>query len=55
MVDTAETVTMFTYSASMKSANLMDEYSVLKPPTRSPSDSGMSKGARLVSPTIVMM
>ena len=52
---TAETVTMLTYSASMNSANLIDEYSVLKPPTRSPSDSGMSNGARLVSPTIVMM
>ncbi len=55
VVETAETVTMFTYSASMNIANLIDEYSVLKPPTRSPSDSGMSKGARLVSPTIVMM
>lgn len=55
MVATAETVTMFTYSASMNIANLIDEYSVLKPPTRSPSDSGMSKGARLVSPTIVTM
>ena len=55
MTDTAETVTMLTYSASMNSANLIDEYSVLKPPTRSPSDSGMSKGARLVSPTIVTM
>ena len=27
---------------------------MLKPPTRSPSDSGMSNGARLVSPTIVI-
>ncbi len=53
VTETAETVTMLTYSASMNSANLMDEYSVLKPPTRSPSDSGMSKGARFVSPTIV--
>ena len=55
VTDTAETVTMLTYSASMNIANLIDEYSVLKPPTRSPSDSGMSKGARLVSPTIVTM
>ncbi len=52
---TAETVTMLTYSASMNIANLMEEYSVLKPPTRSPSDSGRSNGARLVSPTIATM
>ncbi len=52
---TAETVTMLMYSASMNIANLMDEYSVLKPPTRSPSDSGMSNGARLVSPTMATM
>ena len=50
----AETVTMLTYSASMNIANLIDEYSVWKPPTSSPSASGMSNGARLVSPTIVM-
>ena len=55
MVATAETVTMLTYSASMNSANLIELYSVLKPPTSSPSDSGRSKGARLVSPTIVQM
>ncbi len=53
VTETAETVTMLTYSASMNIANLIEEYSVLKPPTRSPSDSGMSNGARLVSPTIV--
>ena len=33
-------------------ANFSDEYSVWKPPTSSPSASGRSKGARLVSPTI---
>ena len=48
----AETVAMFTYSASMNMANFSDEYSVWKPPTSSPSASGRSKGARLVSPTI---
>ncbi len=51
---TAETVTMFTYSASMNIANFSEEYSVLKPPTSSPSASGRSNGARLVSPTIEM-
>ncbi|CAM5264011.1 hypothetical protein SCYAM73S_00192 [Streptomyces cyaneofuscatus] len=50
-----DTVTMWMYSASMNIANLMELYSVLKPPTRSPSDSGMSNGARLASPTIVTM
>ena len=48
----AETVTMLTYSASMNMANFNDEYSVWKPPTSSPSASGRSNGARLVSPTM---
>ncbi len=52
---TAETVTMLTYSASMNIANFSEEYSVLKPPTSSPSASGRSNGARLVSPTIATM
>lgn len=46
---------MWMYSASMNIANLIELYSVLKPPTRSPSDSGMSNGARLASPTMVTM
>ncbi len=50
----AETVVMLTYSASMNIANFSDEYSVWKPATSSPSASGRSKGARLVSPTIEM-
>ena len=52
MVASAETVTMLTYSARKNSANFSDEYSVWKPPTSSPSASGRSNGARLVSPTI---
>src|ERR1700712_2142348 len=52
VVANAETVVMFTYSASMKIANPSDEYSVWKPPTSSPSASGRSNGALLVSPTI---
>src|SRR6185503_3287374 len=52
VVASAETVTMLTYSARKNSANFSDEYSVWKPPTSSPSASGRSKGARLVSPTI---
>ena len=50
----AETVIMLTYSASMNIANFSDEYSVWNPPTSSPSASGKSNGARLVSPTIEM-
>ena len=50
----AETVTMLTYSARKNSANLSEEYSVWNPPTSSPSASGRSNGARLVSPTIAM-
>ena len=52
VVASAETVTMLTYSARKNSANFSDEYSVWKPPTSSPSASGRSNGARLVSPTI---
>ena len=52
MVASADTVTMLMYSASMNIANFSDEYSVWKPPTSSPSASGRSNGARLVSPTI---
>ena len=36
-------------------ANVSDEYSVWKPPTSSPSASGRSNGARLVSPTIAIV
>src|ERR1700710_7081 len=52
VVASAATVVMLTYSASMNIANFSDEYSVWKPPTSSPSASGRSNGARLVSPTI---
>ena len=52
VVASADTVVMLTYSASMNIANFSDEYSVWKPPTSSPSASGRSNGARLVSPTI---
>src|ERR1700756_970459 len=52
VVARADTVVMLTYSASMNIANFNDEYSVWKPPTSSPSASGRSNGARLVSPTI---
>ena len=45
---------MLMYSASMNIANFSDEYSVWNPPTSSPSASGRSKGARLVSPTIAV-
>ena len=54
VVASAETVTMLTYSARKNSANFSEEYSVWKPPTSSPSASGRSNGARLVSPTIAM-
>src|SRR6202795_753674 len=50
----ADTVVMLTYSASMNIANFSDEYSVWNPPTSSPSASGRSNGARLVSPTIAV-
>src|SRR6478672_13578427 len=52
VVASADTVNMLTYSASMNIANLIDEYSVWNPPTSSPSASGRSNGALLVSPTI---
>src|SRR6478609_1593968 len=52
VVASADTVVMLTYSASMNIANFRDEYSVWNPPTSSPSASGRSNGARLVSPTI---
>src|ERR687898_1885597 len=54
VVASAETVTMLMYSARKNRANFSDEYSVWKPPTSSPSASGRSNGARLVSPTIAM-
>ncbi len=52
MAASAETVVMLMYSASMNIANFSDEYSVWNPPTNSPSASGRSNGARLVSPTM---
>ncbi len=54
VVASAETVVMLTYSARKNIANFSDEYSVWKPPTSSPSASGRSNGARLVSPTIAV-
>src|SRR5262245_613582 len=56
-VATAETVTMFTYSARKNSAKLMLEYSVWYPATSSCSASGKSNGARLVSamPAVMKM
>ena len=54
MVASADTVAMLTYSARKNMANFSEEYSVWKPPTNSPSASGRSKGARLVSPTIAI-
>src|SRR3978361_1975007 len=52
VVASAETVTMLMYSARKNRANLIDEYSVWKPPTSSDSASARSNGARLVSPTM---
>ena len=52
VVAIALTVAILTYSAKKKSANFKEEYSVWKPPTNSPSASGRSNGARLVSPTM---
>src|SRR6185437_11887895 len=52
VVPSAATVVMLMYSARKNIPNFSDEYSVWKPPTSSPSASGRSKGARLVSPTI---
>ncbi len=52
MAAIAETLIMFMYSARKYHANLVDEYSVMKPATSSPSASGRSNGNRLVSPII---
>src|ERR671912_1884448 len=48
-VATADTVTMFTYSARKNMAKLIELYSVWYPATSSCSASGKSNGARLVS------
>ena len=48
-VKTPEPTSMWAYSATKKSDHLNSPYSVWKPPTRSDSDSGMSKGWRFVS------
>src|SRR5262245_51164677 len=45
---------MFMYSPRKKSAHFMDEYSVWKPATSSPSPSGRSNGARFVSANAVI-
>src|SRR5580658_7463918 len=47
--NTAEPTIMLAYSATKKRDHLKAPYSVWNPPTRSDSDSGMSKGWRLVS------
>src|ERR1019366_4477071 len=52
VVMSADTVTMLMYSARKNSANFNEVYSVWNPPTSSPSASGRSNGALLVSPTI---
>ena len=44
MAARAETVIMFMYSAMKNMANRIEEYSVWKPPTSSPSASGRSNG-----------
>src|SRR3972149_3654242 len=49
-----DTITMATYSASMKKANLMPLYSVWKPEERVPSSSGRSKGMRFISAIAAM-
>src|SRR5919198_5292787 len=49
VVVTAQTVTMFAYSAMKNMAYFMLEYSVQKPETSSVSASGRSKGVRLIS------
>ena len=54
VVARADTVIMFMYSAMKNIAKRIEEYSVWKPPTSSPSASGRSNGARLVSPTMAM-
>src|SRR5687767_1181294 len=45
---------MFMYSPRKNSAHFIDEYSVWKPATSSPSASGRSNGARFVSANAVM-
>ena len=51
VVATADTVTIFVYSARKNKANFIPLYSVKYPATSSDSASGKSKGARLVSAT----
>src|SRR3954468_12339177 len=51
VVASADSVARLMYSARKNIANFSEEYSVWKPPTSSPSASGRSNGARLVSPT----
>src|SRR5699024_12658029 len=55
VTDTAATVHMLTYSARKNIVYFIDPYSVMKPPTSSPSPSARSNGSRLVSPIIVKM
>ena len=52
VVASADTVAMLMYSARKNIAYFIDEYSVRKPATSSPSASGRSNGARFVSPII---
>src|SRR3954452_19453944 len=52
VVAIADTVTQLTYSARKNNAKVSELYSVWNPPTSSPSASGRSTGARLVSPTM---
>jgi len=47
-----ETNIIFEYSAKKNKANVIEEYSTLKPETNSPSASGKSKGTLLVSAKI---
>src|SRR5664279_4996932 len=53
VVASADTVNMLTYSPRKNIANLIELYSVWKPPVSSPSPSARSKGNRLVSPSMV--
>ena len=52
VVATAETLSMLMYSARKNHANFIEEYSVMYPPTSSPSASGRSNGSRFTSPNI---
>ena len=54
VVARAATVNMLMYSPRKNIAKRIEEYSVWKPATISPSPSARSKGSLLVSPTIVM-